>query len=427
MRDAHFLPSIDRDGRLVIAASAIRALGYGFLSVFLGVYVSLLGFTPLQAGLVFSGIMAGGALSNAVATWKGDTIGRRRMLVAMSALMVLGGALFPLASAPVLLAIIGLFAMTTTTGGDRTAFLSLDTAILAQTADSRGRTAVFTWYNLTGVGARSLGVLLIAVPATLQSWLGIGELASFKAMFGAYSVIAIGGILLYARLSPAVEPEKAPSAAIGPSQPRKSRATMLRLSGLFSLDALGGGFMVNSYISFWFASRFGVDLTSIAGIFFAGQVLNAASIFLAAPLAYRIGLVNTMTSTQVVSNLMMVAMALMGNLWGAVAFYLTRELANDMDLPTRQSYMMAITPPEAMTTMASVTNLSRNLSQTVSPGIAGYVAQSTFLGAPFLIGSGIKLVYNVTLYFLFRGIKPPEEVASDAGSLPAALGHSEVW
>ena len=393
----------------MIAASTVRALDYGFLSVFLGVYLNVLDFSVFQAGLVFSGIMAGGALSNGIASWKGDTIGRRRMLVVMSSLMVLGGVLFPFVSSVGLLVIIGLFAMTSATGGDRTAFSSLDLAIMAQTSRASQRTTVFALYDFIGFTAKAVGVLLITVPSALQSWLGMDVLSSFKAMFGLYAAIALVGIPLYARLSSEVESKRPGDGLLHGSRASATRSRMLRLAALFSVDALGGGFMVNSFISFWFASRFGVDISTIAGIFFAGQVLNAASLMLAAPVAHRIGLINTMVSTQILANLLMIGVPLSGDLWLSVAFFLGRELANDMDVPTRQSYIMAIVPSEARTAMASVTNLGRNVAQVVSPGTGGFIAQLTFLGAPFLIGSATKLLYNALIYFSFRNIRPPEE------------------
>ena len=399
-----YLPRLNRDETLVIAASAVRAMDYGFLAVFLGVYLGLLGYTVFEAGLVFSSIMAGGALSNIVVAWRGDAIGRKRMLVFMSGLMVLGGVLYPFVTASWLLVLIGLFAMTSSTGGDRTAFLSVDMAILSQTSSVSRRTVVFGWYDVIGLGAKALGTLLIAVPPLLQSQLDMGEIASFKAMFGVYCVIAFAGMLLYGQLSPHAEATQ-PDDPSDRRMSKGSRNLILRLTALFSLDAMGGGFMVRGFISYWFVSRFGISPTSVAGIFFTGQMLTAVSVMLAASVASRIGLINTVVLTQFVSNLFMVAMALTGNLWAAIAMFWGRELANDMDVPTRQSYTMAIVPPEARTATAGVTNLGRNLAQTVSPGVGGYVAQITFLGAPLLIGSGIKLVYDAALYVSFRNVK----------------------
>ncbi|HBJ32899.1 MAG TPA: hypothetical protein DDY93_16210 [Dehalococcoidia bacterium] len=408
---SRIFPSMDRDGAVVIAASALRSLDYGFLSVFLGVYLSILDFSVLQAGLVFSAIMGGGTLSNAIASWRGDTIGRKRMLLVMAVLMGVGGLLYPFASNVTGLVLISLIAMTTSTGGDRTAFLSLDMSILAQAVEPRSRTAAFSWYNIIGRLTKALGSLVIAVPAVLQAWFGIGELDSFKMMFWAYAGVAFSGVGVYWLLTPMAERKKMAASDVQRTMPRETRSMMIRLTALFSMDALGGGFMVNAFISFWFTSRFGVSLESIALIFFAGQILNSVSLGLATPLAERIGLIATMASTQVISNSFMIFMALTGNYWLAVGFFMLRELSNEMDVPTRQSYSMAIVPPEARTATAGMTNLGRTFAQTISPALAGVVAQATFIGAPMITGALIKLAYNAALYMTFRTVKAPEEEA----------------
>ncbi len=402
---------MDANGKVVVIASAVRSLDYGFISVFLGVYLDLLDYSPLQLGIVLSAIMAGGTLSNIVSSWKGDTIGRRRMLVAMALLMGVGGVLFPLTEQTALLVAISLMAMTTSTGGDRTAFLSLDMAILAQSGAASQRTMLFSWYNLLGRLTKALGSLMIAVPVALQVWIGMDEVASFKAMFLAYSLIAFAGVAVYWKLTPAAEslPADSPASEPPPDMPRSARTIMIQLAVLFSLDSLGGGFMVQSFMSFFFANRFDMSLEAIAAIFFAGQILNAVSIMLAVPIARRVGLITTMAASQGLANSVMILMALTGNWLLAVVFFLIRELINDMDIPTRQSYSMAIVPPEARTATASVTNLGRTTAQAISPALAGIVAQSTLLGVPIVVGSVIKLVYNAALYVMFRSVRAPEE------------------
>ena len=405
---SRIMPKVGRDGNIIVAAAALRTLDYGFISVFLGVYLTLLDFSALQAGLVFSAIMAGSALSNMLASWKGDTIGRKRMFIAMSLLMVAGGVGFSISSDIVVLMLVGMFAVTTSGGGDRTAFISLDTAVLAEATAPSQRTVVFSWYNLVTIFTRSLGALLIALPVLFQQWTDIGELASFKLMFVIYTVIAAGAILLYVRLSPRIEVQgKAVSASREsvPDGAPSARGVIWKMTGLSALDALGGGFAVRSFVSFWFVNRFGVDLLGISGIFFVAQLLNVVSVALAAP----IGLVNTMAFTQVAANLMFIGMAFSFNVWLAVAFFLLHEICNDMDVPTRQSYTMAIVPAESRTAMASLNNLGRNAAQTISPTLAGIIAQVAYLGAPFLVGAVTKLVYNALLLQMFRGIKPPEE------------------
>ncbi len=402
---------MNRNGQVVVIASAIRSLDYGFISVFLGVYLDLLDFSPLRLGIVLSAIMAGGTLSNIVASWRGDTIGRRRMLVAMALLMGLGGVLFPLTEETALLVAISLMAMTTSTGGDRTAFLSLDMTILAQSGQAAQRTVLFSWYNLMGRLTKALGSLMIAAPAALQAWLGMDDVASFKAMFIIYSIIAFAGVAIYWKLTPSAEslPPESPESEPPPDISRGARTIMIQLAVLFSLDSLGGGFMVQSFMSFFFANRFDMSIETIAVIFFAGQLLNAVSIMLAVPIARRIGLITTMAASQGLANSVMILMALTGNWLLAVVFFLVRELINDMDIPTRQSYSMAIVPSEARTATAGVTNLGRTMAQAISPALAGVVAQSTTLGIPIIVGSLIKLVYNGALYVMFRSVKAPEE------------------
>ncbi len=407
---SRIFPQVGRDGNIIIAAAALRTLDYGFISVFLGVYLTLLEFSVVQAGLVFSAIMAGSALSNWLASWRGDSIGRKRLFIAMSALMAAGGAAFSISSEFVVLMLIGVFAVTTSGGGDRTAFISLDTAVLAQATSPSQRTMVFSWYNLITIFTRSLGALLIALPALMQQWTDIGELASFKLMFAVYAVIAAAGVLLYARLSPEIEVQSrnAPLGKEGDGD-TSGRGIIWKMTGLSALDALGGGFAVRSFVSFWFVNRFGVDLFGISGIFFAAQLLNVVSVALAAPVAARIGLVNTMAFTQIAANLMFIGMAFSFNVWLAVAFFLLHEICNDMDVPARQSYTMAIVPAESRTAMASLNNLGRNAAQTISPTLAGIIAQVVYLSAPFVVGAVTKLVYNALLLQMFKGIKPPEE------------------
>ncbi|MCH9040288.1 MAG: MFS transporter [Chloroflexi bacterium] len=419
---SRFVPRMDRDGKIIIIASAIRTLDYGFLSVFLGVYLSLLDFTALQAGMVFSGIMAGSALSNLVAGWQGDAIGRRRLLVSLSVMMVVGGLLFPWASSVWVLMLIGLFAVTTSSGGDRTAFISMDTAILAQTCEPSQRTLTFSWYNLVSIFTKATGALLVSVPVILQAWAGMEEVASFKVMFAVYAVLALSGVALYGRLSPNVEPpvQSAGSNRLGGSS--ADRKLIMKMTALSSLDAFGGGFVARGFISYWFVSRFGMDVVSVSGVFFAAQMLNVVSVAFASPVASRIGLVNTMAFSQAIANVLFIAMAFASNLWMAVLFFFLHELSNDMDVPTRQSYTMAIVPQESRTAMATLNNLGRNAAQVVSPTIGGLVAQVAFIGAPFLAGAAVKLVYNYMLYQMFKGIKAPEEseeIATDTAGEPA--------
>ena len=410
------MPAVNRDGKVVIAAASTRSLGYGFMSVFLGVYLDLLEFTPLQAGLVFSAIMAGGALSNLVASWRGDAIGRRRMLIGMAALMSLGGFLFPVSEQTALLIAISLIAMTTSSGGDRTAFLSIDMAILAQSGRARQRTALFSLYNLAGRLTKAIGSAAVGLPALAQWLFGVDAILSYKLMFFGYAAFALCCLAIYWKLSPNAEPPATRRAADSDedtAEPekmsRESRGIIVRLSLLFTLDSLGGGFMVNAYLSYFFANRFEMDAGTIGVVFLIGSLLNTLSIILATPTAQRIGLILTMAASQGIANSMLMLMALTGTPALAVTFFLIRELINDMDIPTREAYTMAIVPPGARTSAAGLTNLGRTLAQAIAPLFGGYVAAATALGAPILIGSAVKLGYNALLYAMFRTVQTPDE------------------
>ena len=416
------MPAVNRDGKVVIAAASVRSLGYGFMSVFLGVYLDLLEFTPLQAGLVFSAIMAGGTLSNVVASWRGDAIGRRRMLIGMAALMSLGGFLFPISEQTALLIAISLIAMTTSSGGDRTAFLSIDMAILAQSGRASQRTALFSLYNLAGRLTKAIGSAAVGLTALAQWLFGVDAILSYKLMFFGYAAFALACLAIYWKLSPNAEPPATrrtdPDGDDGdsgdaPAEPermsRESRSIIVRLSLLFTMDSLGGGFIVNAYLSYFFANRFEMDAGTIGFIFFIGSLLNTLSIILATPTAQRIGLILTMAASQGIANSMLILMALTGTPTLAVALFLIRELINDMDIPTREAYTMAIVPPGARTSAAGLTNLGRTLAQAVAPLFGGYVAAATALGAPILIGSAVKLGYNALLYAMFRTVQTPDE------------------
>ena len=297
--------------------------------------------------------------------------------------------------------------MTTSSGGDRTAFLSIDMAILAQSGRARQRTALFSLYNLAGRLTKAIGSAAVALPALAQWLYGVDAILSYKLMFFGYAAFALCCLAIYWKLSPNAEPPATRRAAKGAAaaepekMSRESRGIIVRLSLLFTLDSLGGGFMVNAYLSYFFANRFEMDAGTIGVVFLIGSLLNTLSIILATPTAQRIGLILTMAASQGIANSMLILMALTGTPALAVMFFLIRELINDMDIPTREAYTMAIVPPGARTSAAGLTNLGRTLAQAIAPLFGGYVAAATALGAPILIGSAVKLGYNALLYAMF--------------------------
>jgi predicted MFS family arabinose efflux permease len=251
----------------------------------------------------------------------------------------------------------------------------------------------------------ALGGLLAGLPSLLRASGRVDEVAAMQGTLLLYGALFLAPIVLYARLSPAVE---APRAARQPLRP-ESRRILWRISSLFALDSLGGGFLTTSLLTFFFYRRFGVADFEIGILFFFARLLNALSHLGAAWLARRIGLVNTMVFTHIPSSLLLVTVAFAPTFWAAAALFLLREGLVEMDVPTRQSYVMAVMAPEERTVASGVTALVRVAAWAVAPSFAGLFMQKGSIWLPLLVGAGMKIVYDVLLYVAFRGTRPPEE------------------
>jgi MFS family permease len=314
-----------------------------------------------------------------------------------------------------------------TSAAETAPFLALDQAMLPQTTTSAGRTALFARYNLVAYVAGALGALTAGLPTVLAAH-GLPQGAGIRLLFGLYVVIALVVALLLARLSAHVE---APAQALATGQPAAasagsarparswhrlvpplgaSRPIVLRLAGLFSVDALAGGLVVQSLLALYFHLRFGVDLASLAMLFFGANVLAALSLLVAAPLARRFGLLNTMVFTHLPSNLLLALVAFMPTFPLAALLLLARQALSQMDVPTRQAYSMALVPPEARTATASVTSLARSAGAAASPVLAGALLQGplVLVGLPLLLCGAIKSAYDLTLWALFRRVRPAD-------------------
>lgn len=394
------------DRTLIYSAAFLRALATGMLGVLLGLTLARLGLSAAAIGLVLSAGLAGATLALAVVTWAGDRIGRRRALVALSLLSAAGGLLAALASDPLLIAAAAFCGMLNGMGRDRGAALVLEQAILPATTDDAGRTAAFARYNvLTDIG-HALGALLAALPVLLQSAAGLGETEAYRAPFLLYALLLAAGAPLAFRLSAAADSGAAHArVAVSP----QSRKILWKISALFAVDSIAGGFLGSALLSYFFFERFGVSEALIGGLFFAARGLNALSHLGAAWLAARIGLVNTMVFTHIPSSILLAAVAFAPNFWVAAILFLLREGLVEMDVPTRQSYVMAVVRPEERTFASGVTHLVRVGGWAVAPGIAGWLMQAASLAAPLFVGAGMKIAYDLLLWRAFRGIRPPEE------------------
>jgi len=393
------------DRKIIYAAAFLRALATGMIGVLLGLYLSRLRFSPAEIGFVIAAGLAGGAAATLAFMLIGNRLGRKASLLFLATIGMMGGAALMLASGAVAAGLAAFLGMVNGMGRDRGASLVLEQAILPATTPDSERTRAFAWYNVLQDAGHATGSLLAGVPALLR-YFGVAEMASFRSTLGIYVLLILATGFLYLKLSPEVEvSEKRPTWRVSP----ESRTVLWRIASLFAVDGLGGGFVTTSLLSFFFYERFGVDEGIIGALFFGARVANALSHLGAAWLAARIGLVNTMVFTHIPSSLLLATVPFAPNLPVAAALFLLREGLVEMDVPTRQSYVMAVVRPEERTFASGLTHLVRMGAWAIAPSFAGLFMQGLSLAAPLLIGSGMKVSYDLLLYLAFRKRQPPEE------------------
>ena len=402
---------LGRDGRILFATAGLRSFAFGFLAVILGPYLAGQGFSAEAIGTIFAAALVGSALMTVAFAGVADRLGRRRVLVVSAGLMALGGAGFALTVNPLLLMAAAVIGTISPSGKEVGPFLSVEQAILPQTVADRDRTSLFAAYNVVSSLGGALGALAVGAPETL----GIEAAAGARALHRGYVAIAVAMAALFAALSPAAEApaSEAPSARRGLGLAR-SRSIVIRLAALFALDSFAGGFVVQGLVAYWFYLRYGVDPAGLAGIFFGVNLFSALSFLAAAPLARRIGLLNTMVFTHLPSNVLLILVPLMPNLSLAVTVLLARHLLSQLDVPTRQSYTMAVVVPDERSAAAGVIAVARNAASAVAPALAGLTLANPALGAPFLIAGALKIVYDLAVLTAFRHVRPPEEAPRTA-------------
>ncbi len=405
--DSHPVPQdrLSRDRRILYAAAFLRALSTGLIGVLLGIYLAKLRFDASRIGIVVAAGLAGGAAATLIVTLAGDRFGRKKALLALAAFGTLGGLAAAWASGFAAVSAAAFLGMLNGMGRDRGASLVIEQAILPSTTTDAGRTKAFAWYNVVQDAGHALGSLLAGAPYAFRAFLPVGEIASFRLAVGLSAVFVLATAVLYMGLSPAVEVPAGPKTVVSP----ESRKVLFRISSLFAVDALAGGFLVSSLLSYFFYRRFGVAEGAVAVLFFAARVLNALSHFGAAWLAARIGLVNTMVFTHIPSSLLLATVAFAPTFSAAAVLFLLREGLVEMDVPTRQSYVMAVVRPGERTLASGVTHLVRVGAWAVAPSFAGALMQGVSLGVPLMLGSGMKIAYDILLYGAFRKVRPPEE------------------
>jgi MFS family permease len=411
--ETHALRTLSHDGRLLFVTRVVRMAAYGSLSVVLVLYLAQIGFTEPQIGLLLSLTLFGDVAVSALITSVTDRIGRRRMLMLGAGLMALAGMVFALTSNPVLLTLAAVIGTISPSGAEVGPFLAIEQATIPQTTTERQRTQVFAWYNLAGSFATASGALIAGLVVAGLQRAQVTPLLSYRIIILIYGLLGLVLAILFNQLSP--KAEVAAQALPLPNAPRlwfglhRSRGVVLKLSALFALDAFAGGLVVQSLIAYWFVVRFGIDAGVLGAIFFGANLLAGISALTAARIAQRFGLINTMVWTHVPSNMLLILVPLMPNLPLAIAVLLARFSISQMDVPTRQSYTMAVVDPDERAAAAGFTTIIRTLASAVSPALTGILLGTALLNVPFFLAGGLKIVYDLALFRSFRTIRPPEE------------------
>src|SRR3954463_4401634 len=408
-RSAGMLARLGAGGRSDVfnlyAARAARGFGDGFAAIILPAYLLELGFNPFEIGIVATAALLGSAAAAGANGDLGPRFGGRTQLLVCAVLMVLTGIAIPQVQHLVFIAAIAFVGTMNPTTGDIGIHIPLEQASLAQGASDKDRTHVFARYSLVGALSIAAGALAAGAPDWLVSH-GMDRVGALQAMFYVYAALGLVGALFYARLPHARAAQvPAPQAtALGPS-----RRTVYKLAALFSLDSFAGGFTVQSLLALWLFERFDLSLAAASAFFFWSNVLTAFSYPVAARLGKRFGLVNTMVFTHIPSSICLILAAFSPNLTIVLGLLLVRSALSQMDVPTRTSYVMAVVTPAERTAAASVTAVPRSLASAVSPALSGALLSASFLALPLVICGVLKIVYDVSLLYSFRHIKPPEE------------------
>jgi len=401
------------DALLLFSTRSIRLFCYGFLSVVLALYLIQVGLTEQQIGLLFSFTLAGDAGVTLWLTTSADRWGRKRTLLVGALLMIGAGLVFILTNNVVLLIIAAIIGVISPSGNEIGPFLSVEQASLSQLLPDKQRTQIFAWYNLVGSFATALGALSGGWLAQILQGNGLSALEAYRIVLMGY---ALGGgvlFIMFLFVSSAIElpaKDRVPPSIKHTLGLHRSRGIVLKLSSLFALDAFAGGLIIQSLVAYWFHVRFGIEAGVIGSIFFGANVLAGVSALLAGTMARKFGLINTMVFTHIPSNVLLMLIPLMPNLPLAIVLLLLRFSISQMDVPTRQSYTMAVVDPSERAAASGVAAIARSVGASLSPFLTGiFLASPSLVSLPFFLSGGLKIVYDLLLYRSFISMPPPEE------------------
>jgi MFS family permease len=400
---------LSSDGRRLLLARALRTFAYGYLSVILGVYLDRLGLDPTRIGVVLTSAIAGSAVMTIFWSLLADRYGRRRTVATMAVLMAAGGLTFAFTGSFAVLVLAGFTGTISASNSEVGVFQTVDQAMLPQTAPDTRRTWLFSLYNTVAGFAGALGALFAASVGLFEQ-LGLRGADAYRPLFVVYAVVGLANLVLFATLSERVELARVHGARRFLGIHRSAR-TVAKLSGLFGLDAFAGALVVQSLVAYWFFVRWGLDPGQLAVLFFAVNALSASSLLAAGWLATRFGLLNTMVFTHLPSNVLLMLVPFAPTAGSAVALFLLRMSISQMDVPTRQSYTMAVVDPDERTATAGITNVARTAASAVSPLITGAAFATGALALPFVLAGGLKVAYDAMVYVSFKDVRPAEELA----------------
>ncbi len=400
-----------RDVAALFAMRTIRMAAYGGLAVVIALYLVEVGLHPGAVGVLLALTLAGDAVISLVLTTRADRLGRARTLLAGAALMVLGGGVFAVTGEFTILLLAAIVGVLSPSGNEVGPFLPVEQAALSEVVTPERRTTVFAWYQLAGSFATAGGSLAAGVMVGALVAVGTAAVDAYRAVIVAYAVAGIAIGLIALTLSPAVEPERPADDSIRRRFGlHRSKRVVGELSGLFALDAFGGGFVIQSIVALWFGLRWDVDPALLGGIFFGANALAGISGLVAARLAARFGLIETMVATHIPSNVLLILVPLMPTLELAIGVLLARFAISQMDVPTRQSYTMAVVAPDERSAAAGITGMARSAGAAAAPALATPLVASSVLmgGLPFVIAGSLKLAYDLALWQRFRARRPDE-------------------
>ena len=395
------------DASRLVVARGLRGFADGMVSVLLASYLTDLGYSAGQVGVLITGTLLGSAAQTLASGLWGARFTSKQILLFACGLMLLTGVGFASVTAFWPLLLIAVAGTLNPSGGDVSVFLPTEQSMLTGTIDARRRTSLFARYTLTGTFAAAVGALCAGAPVVIAEWQGIDIVDAKRAGFLVYAVVAATVFVLYRGLASAPRPTR-PRVVL-----EKSRPVVIKLSLLFSLDSLGGGFVVQSLLALWLFERFDLSVETAGAIFFVAGLLSAVSQLASPWLAERIGLIKTMAYTHLPANLFLMLAALMPTAPLAVAMLLARTALSQMDVPARQSYVMSVVPPEERAAAASVTNVPRSLASAFAPALGGLLLSVTTFGWPLILGGGIKVLYDILLLRAFASVRLEEEAGVD--------------